>query len=313
MTTLRPENLRRIENSAEQRARKTNPTLAALIDQYIKEREAMGDYNQRTAVTAKRRLMSFAAYTAKPIHEISETEIKGWLTDMHVRQSTLGACYSALNTFMQWSCDDGVIDRNPCVKIKRPKVVVGENRSLTASEVEAVRHEAQRMSGARGQLLFSLLHGEALRVAEVAAIQVEDIDFDNNSLYVRGKGYQGKRSRRVPMSPNTAKFARRYMRLRKHGERGPLLRKQSSDEPLNVARIGEIVTSWMQRAGVKQGAFDGVSAHALRHTAAEEIAASTDNVRIVQAMLGHKNLATTQTYLRREVSGLDDVQAARFS
>jgi integrase len=269
------------------------------MDEYITYRSAMGDYNDRTAITARRRLMKFAAHTDKPLADMTEKDVRDWLTSMDVRPSTLAACYSALNTFMQWLCG--------------PKVVVGENRSLTASEVEAVRHEAQRMSGVRGQLLFSLLHGEALRVAEVAAIQVEDIDFDNNSLYVRGKGYQGKRSRRVPMSPNTAKFARRYMRLRKHGERGPLLRKQSSDEPLNVSRIGEIVTSWMQRAGVKQGAFDGVSAHALRHTAAEEIAASTDNVRIVQAMLGHKNLATTQTYLRRDVDGLDDVQAARFS
>lgn len=313
MTTLRPENLRRIENSAEQRARKTNPTLAALIDQYIKEREAMGDYNQRTAVTAKRRLMSFAAYTAKPIHEISETEIKGWLTDMHVRQSTLGACHSAVKTFLQWACDGRIIDRNPCAAVKRPKVVVGENRSLTASEVEAVKKQARKMSGIRGCLLFSLLHGEALRIAEVAAMQVEDIDFENNVLHVRGKGYQGKRSRRIPMSPDTAKYARTYIKLCKHGERGPLMRKRNSDEALNVSRLGEIVTSWMHRAGVKQNAFDGVSAHALRHTAAEEIAASTDNVRIVQAMLGHKNLATTQTYLRREVSGLDDVQAARFS
>lgn len=310
---LRPENLRRTTDSAEKRAWATNPLLAKLMDEYITYRSAMGDYNDRTAITARRRLMKFAAHTDKPLADVTEKDVRDWLTSMDVRPSTLAACYSALNTFMQWLCDDGVIDRNPCVKIKRPKVVVGENRSLTAIEVEAVRHEAQRMSGVRGQLLFSLLHGEALRVAEVAAIQVEDIDFDNNSLYVRGKGYQGKRSRRVPMSPNTAKFARRYMRLRKHGERGPLLRKQSSDEPLNVSRIGEIVTSWMQRAGVKQGAFDGVSAHALRHTAAEEIAASTDNVRIVQAMLGHKNLATTQTYLRRDVDGLDDVQAARFS
>ena len=310
---LHPENLRRIKDSAETRAWRTNENLATFIDQYVSERQAMGDYNHRTALTTRRRLMQFAAFTDKRIQDVIEGDIKAWLTSMDVRPSTLGACHSALNTFMQWAHDDAIIDRNPCAKVKRPKVVVGENRSLTAGEVQAVRHQAWQMGGSRGRLLFSLLHGEALRVAEVAAMRVEDIDFDGNCLYVRGKGYQGKRSRRIPMSPDTAKFVRRYMRISDGGDHGPLLLKRGTTEPLSVSRIGEMVTAWMTRAGVKQEAYDGVSAHALRHTAAEEIAASTDNVRIIQAMLGHKNLATTQTYLRREVGGLDDAQAARFS
>jgi len=310
---LHPENLRRTKDSAETRAWRTNENIATFIDQYVSERQAMGDYSQRTALTTRRRLMQFAAFTEHALQCVAESDIKAWLTSMDVRPSTLGACHSALNTFMQWAHDDGIIDRNPCAKIRRPKVIVGENRSLTASEVQAVRHQAWRMSGSRGQLLFSLLHGEALRVAEAAALRIEDIDFDGNHLYVRGKGYQGKRSRRIPMSPDTAFFARRYMGLRGGGDHGPLLLKRGTDEPLGVGRIGEMVTAWMTRAEVKREAFDGLSAHALRHTAAEEIASSTDNVRIVQAMLGHKNLATTQTYLRREVGGLDDVQAARFS
>lgn len=310
---LRPENLRRNTNSAEDQAWANNPDLATLIADYITYRQSVGDYTERTALTARRRVMKLAAFTDKPIGDITEKDIRELLTSIDVRPSTLAACYSAINTFMQWTCDDGMIDRNPCAKVKRPKVVTGENRSLTTTEVEAVRREAQRMSGSRGLLVFSLLHGEALRVAEVAAIQIEDIDTDSGHLYVRGKGYQGQRSRRVPLSPTTLKAFKRYTKSVGHGERGVLIRKRQSEEPLGVGRIGEMVTSWMTRAGVKQGAFDGVSAHALRHTAAEEIAATTDNVRIVQAMLGHKNLATTQTYLRRDVQGLEDVQAARFS
>ncbi len=287
-----------------------NPQLVELIKAFTQEKQALGEYNANSAGTVRRRLMAFATQTQVSIEDIDVAVVRGYFASIEgIRPSTRAARLSALTAFFNWACVEEHMGANPAAGVKRPKVPKGENRSLTLEEVVKVKAQVK---GLRNRLIFSLLHGEGLRVNEVALLQVHDVDLSSGVLYVRGKGYGGQRSRKAYMSPDTQKLIVEYSAEQSIAS-GPLIRsKLNSAVGPSPKTIGELVSGWMRKAGVKRSGGDGVSAHALRHTFAEEIANHTNNIRVVQAALGHQNLSTTQTYLRREVDGLADAQAQRW-
>lgn len=296
-------------------AQRMNPLMVEMIDAYIADRTALGEYSERTATTTRNRLYGFAAYTDALPWEVDRSIVKGWLASMEgIAPSTRALRYSSLRTFYNWACVEGRASQNPTLGVQRPKVPKGEPRYLTAREVDEVRAQCRASGKQRGTLMFWLMYGEGLRCEEVSRILMHDIDHEAGLLHVRGKGYGGERSRRVPMSPDTRKAMNEYLQRYPEITAGPLLRsKHDLESAMTAGTISELMSGYMRKAGVKREANDGVSAHALRHTAAEEMAANTPDIRIVQAFLGHENLATTQTYLRREVTGVADVQAARFA
>lgn len=305
---------RSVQMAAEREARVRNPLLVDLIHRCIGERRALGELNTRSADVLKHRLMGLGAHTEVPPHEMDKSTIKGWLAASSCAPSTRAAMHSAANSLFNWACAEGIMHHNPVLGVKRPKVTKGENRSLSREEVERIRAIAKERGGLRGELIFSLLHGEGLRRLEVASIQVHDVDMELGVLHVRGKGYEGQRSRRVPMSHGTQRLISLYFLEHSNIYSGDLIRsKRNPDKGITSGTVGELVADWMRKAKVKHDRYDGMSAHALRHTFAEEVAAEATDIRVVQQALGHANLATTQTYLRQEVDGLEEIQRQRFA
>jgi len=296
-------------------AREANAPLVKMIDRYISDRVALGEYTPKTAEVTQNRLYLFAvAMRGVPPWEITKAQVKEWMASMgSIRNSTKAMRYSSVNSLYEWAIAEGIVSHNPCIGVKRPKTPRGENRSLSATEIVRLAEHIQDKSPRRGMLMFSLMYGEGLRCGEVARVQLHDIDHHEGVIHVRGKGYKGERSRSVALSPGTVEALRRYL-LHTKIEGGPLFRNQSDRSQGTTPRsVSEVMSKYMSAAGIKHGRYDGVSAHALRHTAAEELAAATDDIRVVQQFLGHENLATTNLYLRSEVKGQAAAQAARFA
>lgn len=187
----------------------------------------------------------------------------------------------------------GVISANPCDgmdPIRQPRSVP---RALPAP---AVGDLYAHLPDARAELIVSLMVQEGLRCLEVAGLQVGDVDSVNGTLVVVGKGGH---QRMLPISDETARALRNYL-LEHPASAGPLVRRY--DQPstgLQPHYVSDLVRKWLRESGVKQRPLDGVGAHSLRHTAATDVLrASGGNVVIVQTMLGHASLATTQVYLR---------------
>ena len=290
-----------------------NAPLVKLIDQYITDREALGEFNGRTAEVTRSRLYLFAkAMRGIDPWEIERRHIKEWLASMpHVQNSTKATRYSSANSLFNWAIAEGILTHNPCTGVKRPKAKRGENRALTEAEVKKLELHIRLTSPKRGVLMFSLMYWEGLRAGEVAAIQLHDIDFAAGIIHVRGKGYRGKPSRQIVLSPDTTRALRRYLSGSKI-EGGPVFRSQlKPDQGATARQISHRMSIYCRDAGIKHGPYDGVSGHALRHTAAEEMAAEADDLRTVSEFLGHQNFATTQTYLRNEVGGQAEAMKAR--
>lgn len=284
-----------------------NSQMTELMQRYVTERTEAGDLTGKSPEATLGRLMSFARSCNLPPTEVTKHDVRRWMASLDLRPASRRAYLSSLTGFFRWMCEEDMIPHDPTAGVKRPKIPKGENRSLTDEELDRIRHV---LPDQRAWVIFCLMLNEGLRAGEVAAALVHDVDFPRSLISVRGKGYQGQRSRTVPMTAETLAELRKYLD-RERITAGPLIRAQNFHDGLKARTISKMMSQWMAKAGVKHGPFDGTSAHALRHTAAEQIADLTDNVRVVQAFLGHANVATTQTYLRRPVSGVEEIQALR--
>lgn len=291
----------------ELRARHNNAAMHDIVLRYVTEREMSGDIARSSYDTIRRRLMAFAAHCSVHPCEVTKHDVRAWISSCQVRPATSRAYISAVAGLYRWMGEEDLVAHDPTVGIRRPKVPKGENRSLSDEDLARLDHVLPDL---RAQTIVSLMLNEGLRVAEVTALQVYDVDLTRGHLHVRGKGYRGERSRTVPMTDRTLKLLGDYIASERL-EAGPAIRTDNGRKGLTSGYVTKLVLRWMEDAGIKRHRGDGVSAHALRHTAAEQVAELTDDLRIVQGFLGHQNFATTQTYLRRETKGIAEVQRRR--
>ena len=192
-------------------------------------------------------------------------------------------------------------------KIREPRAVP---RALPAGDVAAVLAACPEPSARyrRADWLrpaVALMVGCGLRCVEVANLDVADYNRAKSTVFVVGKGGH---QRVLPVPPETAEVLGAYLGGRSSG---PLLRavgsKQAHSGRLSARWVSKRTARLMAQAGVHK-AGDGRSAHALRHTAASDVLDRCHDLRIVQQMLGHQSLATTERYLR--VADLDRMRRA---
>jgi integrase/recombinase XerC len=138
----------------------------------------------------------------------------------------------------------------------------------------------------RARLIVLLMRQCGLRCVEVA--RLAGVDYDPGAAEIRVVG-KGDTARELPVLDDLAVLLDRAAAA---AGPGPLV-------GLTAGAISRLVSAWMDAAGLKARARDGMSAHALRHTAASNLLDGCGNVRTVQQFLGHVSLATTERYLRR--------------
>ena len=189
---------------------------------------------------------------------------------------------STLKTFCGWAVDTGLLQQDPTVRLARVRDPRGEPRNLSGGRVARL---AMVLPDERARLIVLLMHQLGLRCVEVARLTVADWDPYAAELRVVGKGGHVRYGQ--VLDDLAAMLERRCA-----GRAGPII-------GVSAGRISLLVSTWMDQAGIKGGRYDGISAHALRHTAASDLLDGCDNVRLVQEFLGHASLATTERYLRR--------------
>lgn len=280
-------------------------TLSELTDRYVAERLHKGEVGRGTARQMRSRLGAFAAHTPVPPEKLTRRHIDRWLAtpglSAHYRRGRL----STLRGFCQWAVLNKHLRQDPTLGIKFAKLPPLLPRALTFDQAGLVASEAAK--DPRTALMVSLMLNEALRRAEVASIQIGDIDRRARVLAVRGKGGGGGVTSRLPISDETMRFLTRYLPSVPHAS-GPLLRSRlNPSKGLSPSRVGELVMLAMRDCGVKQYAGDGRSGHALRHTCAQDLVDAGIDIRVVQRVLRHSSIRNTELYVRGEVKGLRSV------
>ncbi len=283
------------------------PTLAALVEPYLRSCQQQHRMTPLTARNVRSKLNSLAKVVGeRPVRTMGQSHIERWLeTRAKLAASTRRGDLSNARSFCKWLVHRGHIRKDPTAEIPAVKVPRVLPRAL---EVLKVGRLLEACPDARSRVMVLLMCQEGLRCTEVSSLQIGDIDFQTHTMRVVGKG---QHERFLPISEETWTAIDTY--LSEHpATSGPLVRSYREEwRSLAYDTISKMVSEWMSEAGIKRWSRDGVSAHALRHTAATDMLRAGAHLRDVQHALGHAHLATTEVYLPLVVHDLREAMGGR--
>jgi len=196
---------------------------------------------------------------------------------------------SVLSSFFSFLVDLGELDANPARRIPLPKPASRIPNAISEDE-------AQQLIGAvespfEGAMMLLMLTA-GLRRSEVGAIRLEDVDLENQSLLVRGKG---AKQRMVPLMPQTAEAIRNYLAARPEVDQPYLFLNPQGQRLAN-----DYLNRTLRRILARTGLAKRITPHMLRHTFATHLVRNGVDVRTVQELLGHSDLQTTANYLHSD-------------
>lgn len=222
-------------------------------------------------------------------------------------RTTLARRTSSVKTFFAWALRRGLVDTDPSARLQTPRA----HRTLPAvlRADQALDAMAAAKSGAaegdplalRDRLIVELLYATGIRVSELCGLDVDDVDARSRLLRVLGKG---DKQRTVPFGEPADEALRAWL-----AEGRPALATPQSGPALLLGSRGKRLDPRQARTVVHQtlSAVDGapdMGPHGLRHSAATHLLEGGADLRIVQELLGHSNLATTQLYTHVTVARL---------
>jgi len=202
---------------------------------------------------------------------------------------------SAARSFYRWALREGHIVEDPTLRIESPKQGRPLPKSLSETDVERLlgAPDLELALEFRDRTMLEMLYACGLRVSELVGLQVEQVGLNQGIVRVLGKG--GK-ERLVPMGEEALDWLIQYMR----GPRIELLKGQSSNVlfPSNRSREMTRQTFWyrIKLYGERAGIQTHLSPHTLRHAFATHLLNHGADLRVVQMLLGHSDLSTTQIY-----------------
>lgn len=213
---------------------------------------------------------------------------------------------SSLRKFFQYLAQEKIIEKDPMLLIDTPKKKQHLPQVLTKEEVEKLLHSPNtgQVLGLRDRAMLELMYATGLRISEIINLKLEDLHLTMGTLQTLGKGHK---ERIVPVGDEAIKWVNRYLE-----EARPKLLKQKRSNYLflnfhgnNLTRQGvwKNLKTEVRKAGIQKN----ITPHTLRHSFATHILENGADLRIVQELLGHADISTTQIYTHLSNKQLADI------
>lgn len=239
-------------------------------------------------------------------HHLTEHHIRAFIAQQHRRGlggRSLQRMLSVLRSLFRFMLDEGLIKNNPAMGIKAPKVGRKLPALLDVDQMQQLLTGSENdVLAIRDQALMELVYSSGLRLAEVASLNVADIDDVDKTVRVTGKG---SKTRVVPVGSLALKAVGLWLRQRSGlavvDEQALFVSRQG--RRLSHRAIQSRFSYWASRRGVPSH----VHPHMLRHSFASHLLESSGDLRAVQELLGHADIATTQIYTHVDFQQLASV------
>lgn len=285
------------------------------IDAFIETLAAEKGYSAHTCRAYRRDLMEFAALVAKQLdlpekdlelNRIENLSIRSYLGQLHRKnkKSSIARKLSALRSFFNHLVKHRVISDNPTDGVLTPKQGRTLPTYLPVDEMFRLLDGIQtdRILDRRNRAIFETLYSSGLRVSELAGMNQGDIDFESGTVRVLGKG---AKQRIVPIGAKALQAVRTYRAQLENQEKfepgsGKPLFLNKNGGRLTPRSIGRILKQLVARCGL----LTPVTPHTLRHSFATHLLDAGADLRVVQELLGHKSLSTTQKYTHVSIDRL---------
>ena len=251
-------------------------------------------------------LCAWAAMRSRGVLELRNDEIRAFVASEHRRglsPKSLQRRLSACRSFYLWLLKRGRIDANPADAIRAPKAARKLPQVLDVDEaVQLVEVATDAPLGLRDRALLELFYSSGLRLSEVCALKWSGLDFAQGLVTVLGKG---SKQRIVPVGSH-ARNALAALREEAAGQPGDFVFPGRGGAQIS----SRAVQLRMKKLAAQRGVYKRVHPHLLRHSFASHMLESSGDLRGVQELLGHADIATTQIYTHLDFQHLAKVYDA---
>ena len=268
------------------------------FEQYLRE---VKQASENTVQSYRRDLMQMITYLEeKEIREaakVTKTSLHGYILHMEEQgkaATTISRMMAAMKAFFNYECMQACIRRNPAESLHAPKVEKKAPVILSVDQVSALlaQPSGQTPKEIRDKAMLALLYATGIRVSELVGIQMEDINMNIGFLVCR----DGERERTIPFGRSAKAALEEYL---EHA-RNELLRGKGADYffvnctggAMSRQGFWKIIKYYGEKAGIEED----ITPHTLRHSFAAHLIARGADMRAVQTILGHSDMATTQMY-----------------
>ena len=271
-----------------------------LLDTYLiaqKARKNLSDYTLRNYANDLRQFFDYLDEGRRGLRTVDRLLVREYLSSLvasGLANGSVSRKVSTLRVFYRYLRNEDVLDADPMLGVRGPKKEQRLPRFLTQGEIETLINAADKETpqGLRDRAILELLYAAGLRVSEVVGVEVANVDLDDQTARVFGKG---ARERLVMMGRPAVRAVERYLA---HGR--PLLAKRPATA-LFLNRDGgrlsqRAVQIMVRKYALVAGLDRSVHPHLLRHTFATHLLEGGAELRVVQTLLGHANVNTTQIY-----------------
>lgn len=252
---------------------------------------------------------SYLALRAVDLLSANEADLLGYMSEFVTRSPrTVARRLSALRRFYRFAHRENILSTDPTAALKAPRLGRRLPRSLSEADVEALLQapDTQSVLGLRDRTMLEILYATGLRVSELVGMTLSEINQQQGVVRVTGKG--GK-ERLVPFGETAQTWLARYL----HEARGELVRGRMSDVVFPSTRGGAMtrqafwyaIKKYARRAGIDSS----LSPHTLRHAFATHLLNHGADLRVVQMLLGHSDISTTQIYTHVAAQRLKELHA----
>ncbi len=293
------------------------------IDDFIKHLRYERNASEHTLRNYESDLAQFHDYVAPPdesgarpevalaeIDHLTVREYMARLYEQKKKKSSIHRKVASLRTFFRYLCREGVLEINPAKLVSSPRVERKLPNHLTIEQMIKFIEtpEVDSVLGKRDRAMLELMYASGIRVSEMVNLNLQDIDFANQTVRVKGKG---RKERIVPFGEHAKRALQDYL-----GVRSELLAEADEEQrdPLAVfmnyqgtrittRSVGRMVDKYVKICAE----IHHISPHSLRHSFATHLLDAGADLRAIQELLGHARLSTTQQYTHVSVDKLMQV------
>ncbi len=276
------------------------------IDKFLKYLEIERAASSHTLRAYRKDLEEFSKFVNIKPEDVELADVRGFIAEQiksGLNKTSVSRRLASIRSFFKFLYREGYKRTNPAKLVSKPKLPKLLPRFLSVDDAFALV-ESPAGTGflpARDRAILELLYSSGLRVSEISSLNIDDINTKEGFLKVKGKG---RKERMVPVGSKAIDAIKSYMVER--------IALKSKDRFLFLNRTGKGLSDrGVRRLVVKYARMTGISGkigpHALRHTFATHLLQGGADLRVIQELLGHSSLSTTQKYTHLDVTHLIDV------
>ena len=265
------------------------------INKYIDYIKFERKLSHNTIESYQNDLTDLYLFFNEDIIKVSDEQMVKYIHSLsNLNARSLAHHITVINSFYEFLISEEIIKANPCEGIKSPKLPSKLPNYLTEEEVDKLMNvNLDSPFSYRNKAMLELLYATGLRVSELISLKFNDIDLNNDFVRVIGKG---SKERIVPMSDLAVKWLGIYL-----NQYRPIILKNKDSEylfisnalkPISRQGFFKIIKQEVRRAGINKD----VSPHVLRHSFATHLLNHGADLRVIQELLGHSDISTTQIY-----------------